>query len=121
MRRQLDLSLAVHFAQRQFDLDRLEHFVVNLRSIEGVGEVLVHSTDERGRSMIRVVTDASAADLATALKNLGNHITVRSTKHRVEVKAEEPRFWSKKYKFVAIGVVVLAFALVLISARSPRR
>ncbi len=69
-----EIALVLH----GMDFNEVEQLADRLQSIDGVKEVLIDSTDAKGVSRMRVITNATAANLASALSKLDRSLVVRA-------------------------------------------
>jgi len=71
----------------KFAFKRSVAMIEKLRKVGGVKDVVIDRTDAEATGQIRVVTNSSAADVATVLTKLDATLQVISTSgNRVEVK-----------------------------------
>ncbi|MDX2145956.1 MAG: flagellar assembly protein T N-terminal domain-containing protein [Planctomycetota bacterium] len=77
-----EVTLALH----RVGFDRVSALVESLRKVAGVKDVLIDSTDPKGVSTVRVVSNSSAADIVSALRRIDAALKVRKlTTTRVEL------------------------------------
>ncbi len=76
----------IELVAHKFPFDRLSTLLQGLRQAGGVKDILVDSTDPQGRSHVRIITNATAADIAAVLTRIDPAVRVTATsKYQVEI------------------------------------
>jgi len=78
------IQLVLH----KFPFDRMNHLLLNLRQAGGARETVVDSTDAKGRSQVRLITNQAALNIAAVLLKIDPGIRItKSSKYSIEVEA----------------------------------
>lgn len=77
----------IHVVMHQFPFTQATHLIQSLRQVPGVRSVIVDRTDAQATGQLRVTTNATAPNLAMALRKIDPKLkVVSSSSNRVDVK-----------------------------------
>ena len=117
----------IYIVASSFTFERLNQLIQDLRKAGGTKDIIVDSTDQQGRSQIRVTTNNSAMNIAAVLKQIDPGIVVSNiSKNRIEISPGKTNrsvgINNRQIMAVVCGAVAVIFvilALVKLTRKQP--